>query len=149
MLQELKWQAAVILGSVDFLGNPLGFVNDVSEGVSSFILEGNVKTLVKNVTHGLSNSAAKVTETLSDGLGRVIMDERHEETRQRIRANTSGSSDHLLAGLKGLGFGILGGVTSIVKQTYDGAANEGFPVSLKKTNLHISTTTMNIYVFFV
>ncbi|XP_033219342.1 vacuolar protein sorting-associated protein 13D isoform X2 [Belonocnema kinseyi] len=126
-IDELKWQAAVILGSVDFLGNPLGFVNDVSEGVSSFIMEGNVKTLVKNVTHGLSNSAAKVTETLSDGLGRVIMDERHEETRQRIRANTSGSSDHLLAGLKGLGFGILGGVTSIVKQTYDGAANEGFP----------------------
>ncbi|KAG7207931.1 hypothetical protein KM043_009519 [Ampulex compressa] len=124
---ELKWQAAVILGSVDFLGNPLGFMNDVTEGVSGLIYEGSVKTLVKNVTHGISNSAAKVTESLSDGLGRVIMDERHEEARQRIRANTAGSSDHLVAGLKGLGFGILGGVTSIFKQTYDGAANEGFP----------------------
>ncbi|XP_043480928.1 vacuolar protein sorting-associated protein 13D isoform X1 [Leptopilina heterotoma] len=126
-IDELKWQAAVILGSVDFLGNPLGFVNDVSEGVSSFISDGNVKTLVQNLAHGFSNSAAKVTETLSDGLGRVTMDERHEETRQRIRANNAGSSDHLLAGIKGLGFGILGGVTSIVKQTYDGASNEGFP----------------------
>ncbi|XP_029047151.1 vacuolar protein sorting-associated protein 13D isoform X1 [Osmia bicornis bicornis] len=124
---ELKWQAAVILGSVDFLGNPLGFVNDVTEGVSGLIYEGSVKTLVKNVTHGISNSAAKVTESLSDGLGRVIMDERHEEARQRIRANTAGSSDHLVAGLKGFGFGLLGGVTSIFKQTYDGAANEGFP----------------------
>ncbi|KZC09178.1 Vacuolar protein sorting-associated protein 13D [Dufourea novaeangliae] len=92
---DLKWQAAVILGSVDFLGNPLGFVNDVTEGVSGLIYEGSVKTLVKNVTHGISNSAAKVTESLSDGLGRVIMDERHEEARQRIRANTAGSSDHL------------------------------------------------------
>lgn len=124
---ELKWQAAVILGSVDFLGNPLGFVNDVSEGVSGLIYEGSVKTLVKNVTHGLSNSAAKVTESLSDGLGRVILDERHEEARQRIRANTTGSSDHIVAGLKGLGFGLLGGMTSIFKQTYDGATNEGFP----------------------
>ncbi|XP_076167518.1 vacuolar protein sorting 13D isoform X3 [Ptiloglossa arizonensis] len=124
---ELKWQAAVILGSVDFLGNPLGFVNDVTEGVSGLIYEGSVKTLVKNVTHGISNSAAKVTESLSDGIGRVIMDERHEEARQRIRANTAGSSDHLVAGLKGFGFGLLGGVTSIFKQTYDGAANEGFP----------------------
>ncbi|CAD1471583.1 unnamed protein product, partial [Heterotrigona itama] len=124
---DLKWQAAVILGSVDFLGNPLGFVNDVTEGVSGLIYEGSVKTLVKNVTHGISNSAAKVTESLSDGLGRVIMDERHEEARQRIRANTAGSGDHLVAGLKGFGFGLLGGVTSIFKQTYDGATNEGFP----------------------
>ncbi|KAL6266404.1 hypothetical protein P5V15_003257 [Pogonomyrmex californicus] len=124
---ELKWQAAVILGSVDFLGNPLGFMNDVTEGVSGLIYEGSVKILVKNVTHGISNSAAKVTESLSDGLGRVIMDERHEEARQRIRANTTGSSDHLVAGLKGFGFGLLGGVTSIFKQTYDGATNEGFP----------------------
>ncbi|XP_034948002.1 vacuolar protein sorting-associated protein 13D isoform X2 [Chelonus insularis] len=123
---ELKWQAAVILGSVDFLGNPLGFVNDVSEGMSG-LLEGNVKTLIKNVTHGLSNSAAKLSESLSDGLGRVTMDESHEEARQRIRTNTVHSGDHIVAGLKGLGFGVLGGLTSVVKQTYDGATNEGFP----------------------
>lgn len=59
--QELKWQAAKILGSVDFLGNPLGFVADVSEGVTGLLLEGNVGALLKNVTHGISNSAAKVT----------------------------------------------------------------------------------------
>ncbi|KAK0083635.1 hypothetical protein PV325_008476 [Microctonus aethiopoides] len=124
---ELKWQAAVILGSVDFLGNPFGLVNDVSEGVSGLLYEGNVKTLVKNVTHGLSNSAAKFSESLSDGIGRVIMDENHEEMRQRIRANTIHSSDHLVAGIKGLGYGAYGGITSIVKQTYDGAVTEGFP----------------------
>jgi vacuolar protein sorting-associated protein 13D len=46
---------------VDFLGSPLGFVNDVTEGVSVLLFEGNVQALVQNVTHGLSNSAAKVT----------------------------------------------------------------------------------------
>lgn len=129
--QELKWQAASILGSVDFLGNPLGFANDLSEGVTSLLKEGSVKSLVKNVTHGISNSTAKLTETLSDGLGRVVLDEQYTETRQRILevTSSSGSStgDHLVAGLKGFGFGLLGGVTSIVKHTYSGAQSDGIP----------------------
>lgn len=129
--QELKWQAASILGSVDFLGNPLGFASDLSEGVSSLLKEGSVKSLVKNVTHGISNSTAKLTETLSDGLGRVVLDEQYTETRQRIleAPGSSGSStgDHLVAGLKGFGFGLLGGVTSIVKHTYSGAQSDGLP----------------------
>lgn len=127
--QQLKWQAAFILGSVDFLGNPLGFANDLSEGVSGLIFEGSVKSLVKNVTHGISNSTAKITETLSDGLGRVVLDEQDTETRQRILEVPSGSNstgDHLVAGIKGLSFGLLGGVTSIVKHTYMGAQNDGF-----------------------
>lgn len=57
----MKWQAGIILGSVDFLGNPLGFVNDVSEGFSGLIYEGNLAALVRNVAHGLSNSTAKFT----------------------------------------------------------------------------------------
>ena len=60
ILQELKSQAAKILGSVDFLGNPLGLFNDVTEGISGLLNEGNVGGLIKNVTHGVSNSAAKV-----------------------------------------------------------------------------------------
>ena len=125
--QELKWQAASILGSVDFLGNPFGLASDLSEGVSGLIFEGSVKSLVKNVTHGLSNSTAKLTESISDGLGRVVLDEQDTETRQRILEVSGGSStaDHLRAGIKGLGFGLLGGVTSIVKHTYAGAQTDG------------------------
>lgn len=70
-----------------------------------------------------------IVETLSDGLGMITMDEQHEETRRRIRGVKSGTSgDHLVAGLKGLGFGLLGGFTSVFKQTYEGAANEGVQV---------------------
>lgn len=130
--QELKWQSASILGSVDFLGNPLGFANDLSEGVSSLLKEGNVKSLVRNVTHGISNSTAKLTETLSDGLGRVVFDEQHTETRLRIlevstAIGGNATGDHLIAGLKGFGFGMVGGVTSIVKHTYNGVQSHGFP----------------------
>lgn len=126
--QELKWQAATILGSVDFLGNPMGLVADVTEGFSGLIYEGSVKTLIKNLTHGVTNSTAKFAGSLSDGLGRVIMDERHEEARQRIRVTQGKSMDHFVAGCKGLGFGLIGGLTSIIQETYDGATNEGFPV---------------------
>ncbi|KYQ55282.1 Vacuolar protein sorting-associated protein 13D [Trachymyrmex zeteki] len=132
---ELKWQAAVILGSVDFLGNPLGFMNDVTEGVSGLIYEGSVKSLVKNVTHGISNSAAKVTESLSDGLGRVIMDERHEEARQRIRANTTGSSDHL-GFFAGLGRGVVGTITKPVVGVLDLATETASAVRETSRSAH-------------
>ncbi|KAI3356825.1 hypothetical protein L3Q82_003332 [Scortum barcoo] len=39
--EELMSQAAQILGSVDFLGNPMGLLNDVTEGVSELIKYGN------------------------------------------------------------------------------------------------------------
>ena len=48
------------MGSVDFLGNPLGLVSDVTEGISGLLQEGNVGGFVKHVTHGVSDSAAKV-----------------------------------------------------------------------------------------
>ncbi|XP_055636021.1 intermembrane lipid transfer protein Vps13D isoform X3 [Toxorhynchites rutilus septentrionalis] len=127
--QELKWQAASILGSVDFLGNPLGFANDLTEGVSGLLLEGSISSLVKNVTHGISNSTAKLTETISDGLGKVVFDEEHVETRQKILDVSGGSGsttgDHLVAGFKGFTFGLLGGMTSVVKHTYQGTVNDG------------------------
>lgn len=63
-VQELISQAAQILGSVDFLGNPMGLLNDVSEGVSELIKYGNVGGLIRSVTHGVSNSAAKVRPPL-------------------------------------------------------------------------------------
>jgi vacuolar protein sorting-associated protein 13D len=57
---ELKSQAARILGSIDFLGNPLGLFVDVTEGLSGLIEEGNIGGLIKNITHGVTNTAAKV-----------------------------------------------------------------------------------------
>ena len=103
-------------------------MTDLSTGFLGLLYEGNVKSLLKNVTHGFSNTTAKISDALSSGLGKIIMDERHEETRQKIRSNLDGTQDHVIAGFKGLGLGMLGGVTSIFKQTYDGAANDGLSV---------------------
>ena len=45
--------------------------------------------------------------------------------RRGYAAGNDKSKEHLVAGLKGLGYGMLGGLTSIVLETYDGVANEG------------------------
>lgn len=58
--QELMSQVAKIIGAIDMFGNPLGLVNDVTTGISGLVTEGNVGSLLKNVTHGASNSLAKV-----------------------------------------------------------------------------------------
>ncbi|GFQ85231.1 vacuolar protein sorting-associated protein 13D [Trichonephila clavata] len=124
--EELKGEAVKILGAVDFLGNPLGLMNDVSDGISKLIHEGSVGGLIKNVTHGISDSAAKLTSSMSDGLGVVAMDDKHQRIRKQIRQQSSArGNDHLMAGLKGLGFGLIGGVTSVFTQTYEGAVQEG------------------------
>ncbi|KAK3097507.1 hypothetical protein FSP39_010303 [Pinctada imbricata] len=122
---ELKSQAAKILGSVDFLGNPLGLFNDVTEGLSGLIKDGNVGGLFKNVTHGLSNSTAKVASSLSDTVGNLNMDNVHNERRERIRNQGQSGGSHLVAGVKGFGVGIFGALTSLVTQPVQGFKEEG------------------------
>lgn len=68
--------------------------------------------------------------SLSDAVGRVTMDDKHEEHRQRLRnKQTASGAEHIAAGIRGLGLGLYGGLTSIVSQTYTGVTQEGIPVS--------------------
>ncbi|XP_041352246.1 vacuolar protein sorting-associated protein 13D-like isoform X2 [Gigantopelta aegis] len=129
--QELKSQAAKILGSVDFLGNPLGLFNDVTEGISGLIKDGNVGGLLKNVAHGVSNSAAKVASSISDGAGTISMDDQYNQTREQLRQQGGRSSGHIIAGMKGLGYGIFGGLTGVFTQPIEGAREDGVEGFLK------------------
>ena len=57
----IKAQAFNILGSVDFLGNPMGLVSDVASGVSGMISsQPDLVGLVRDVTHGMSDTTSKV-----------------------------------------------------------------------------------------
>lgn len=58
--RELKNQAMRILVSFDFLGNPMGFINDLSEGVSGIVEDLNIPGFFRHVAHGVTNSSAKV-----------------------------------------------------------------------------------------
>jgi len=123
---ELLSQAVLILGATDFLGNPIGFFNDLSEGVSGLVSEGDVGGLIKNVAHGAANSAAKVTGSLSYGISKATVYDKYNEKRLMLRRKRGDQSkEYLVDGLKGLGFGVFQGLTSIVTETYEGVASDG------------------------
>jgi vacuolar protein sorting-associated protein 13D len=123
---ELLSQAVLILGATDFLGNPIGFLNDIHEGVSSLLSDGDVGGLLKSVTHGAANSAAKVSGSLSYGISKATVYDKYNEKRLMLRRQRGDTSkEYLVDGLKGLGFGVVQGLTSIVTETYEGVANDG------------------------
>lgn len=60
----IKAQAIKILGSVDFLGNPMGLFSDVASGVSGMLsVQPDVVGLVRDVAHGMSDTTSKVSNT--------------------------------------------------------------------------------------
>ena len=125
-VNELKRQAFKILGSVDFLGNPLGLFNDVTDGIASLIDDGNVEGLVTNVAHGVADSTSKFTGTLSYGLGKLTLDEEHDDMRKSIANNYGGSSiGHVIGGTVGLATGVIGGLTSLITQPYKSVVEDG------------------------
>ncbi|UJR20376.1 hypothetical protein I4U23_023508 [Adineta vaga] len=126
-------QALKILGSVDFLGNPLGLLHDVTDGLVCLTDQRGVSGLVKNVAHGVADSASKVTGSLSHGIGKLVPD--HEQNHRRTtiadnhRSSTIGQA--IRHGTAGLAAGFYGGLTSIIKQPYKGAVEEGVPGLMK------------------
>ena len=70
------------------------------------------------------------TGSLSDSLGILNFDDHHNERREELKiSGTTSRGGHLLAGIKGLGYGLKGGLFSIPKQFYEGAREEGIGVS--------------------
>nr|CAB3267626.1 vacuolar protein sorting-associated protein 13D [Phallusia mammillata] len=121
---QLKGQAAKILGSVDFLGNPIGLLTDVRAGMTG-LAKGNLPNMVKHITHGISDSTAKVVSTLSGGLGEITMDEDYEDKRRAIQSNAKNAGGHVVAGLQGFMAGMIGGLTSVITQPVRGAQSDG------------------------
>ena len=73
----------------------------------------------------------QLTGSLSDGLWNASMDSKFQASRDAMRAERNSSSkDHFVAGVKCLGMGIIGGLTSIGIQSIEGAHNAGLSVSL-------------------
>jgi vacuolar protein sorting-associated protein 13D len=73
----------------------------------------------------------KLTGSLSDGLWSASSDSKSLESREAMKAERQhqSSGDHLVAGFKGLGMGLVGGLTSMVTQPIEGASEKGVPVS--------------------
>ncbi|CCH41516.1 Vacuolar protein sorting-associated protein [Wickerhamomyces ciferrii] len=143
--QAFFYQIHKVLGSADFIGNPVGLFNNISSGVMDIFYEpyqglvmndrpqelgisvakGGLSFLKKSV-FGFSDSFAKVTGSISKGLTVATMDKNFQDRRRMSRRRNK--PKHALygfsAGASSFVEGISSGISGIALAPVQGA-NEG------------------------
>ena len=144
--QESLRQIHVIIGSADFLGNPVGLFNNVSSGVADIFYEpyqGLVMTdrpqelgigiakgassFVKKSVFGLSDSMAKFTGSMSKGLAAATLDKEYQD--QRRMSKSRNRPKHALYGVTSGGnafaTSMASGIGGLARHPMEGAEKEG------------------------
>lgn len=144
--QEFIYQIHRILGSADFLGNPVGLFSNISSGFMDMFYEpylgyihsdrpqdlgigiakGGV-SFAKKTVFGVSDSIAKLTGSISKGLAVATMDQNYQ-SRRRLQKNRN-KPQHALYGLSSgaTSFvdGISSGVSGLALSPLEGASKDG------------------------
>lgn len=135
-----------VIGSADFIGNPIGLFNTFGSGVSDFFYEpllglvsdrpgdigiGLAKgslSLVRKTVVGVTDTVAKFTGSISKGATLFTFDPAFQQKRRIIRARNK--PKHALGGVvasaKHLISGVTSGLTGIVEKPVEGAKEDGF-----------------------
>jgi vacuolar protein sorting-associated protein 13A/C len=144
--EEFFFQVHKILGSADFLGNPVGLFNNITSGFADIFYEpyqgfilsdrrgeipiGIAKgtaSFVKKTVFGISDSFSKVTGSVSKGLSVATMDKQFQEKRRLTKARNR--PKHALYGVQSGGMALLSsfgsGVEGLARQPFEGAEKEG------------------------
>lgn len=144
--QEFFYQIHKILGSADFLGNPVGLFTNISSGVADIFYEpyqgfvmsdrpqelgiGIAKgtaSFVKKTVFGFSDSISKVTGSVSKGLSVATLDKQFQDRRRMTRARNR--PRHALYGVQQGGMALISslgsGVEGLARQPFEGAEKEG------------------------
>lgn len=150
--QECIRQVHIILGSADFLGNPVGLFNNVSSGVADIFYEpyqGLVMTdrpqelgigiakgassFVKKSVFGFSDSMAKFTGSMSKGLAAATLDKEYQD--QRRMSKSRNRPKHALYGVTSGGnafaSSMASGIGGLARHPMQGAEKEGLPGFVK------------------
>ncbi|KAJ3171453.1 hypothetical protein HDU88_007532 [Geranomyces variabilis] len=143
--QELVGQIHKVIGSADFLGNPVGLFNNVSSGVSDFFYEplqgfditrpqdfgiGVAKgtaSLFRKTVFGASDTFSKFTGSLGKGLSVITMDSEFQERRRlsSIRNRPRHAVYGVTTGAASLARSVASGVSGVVSKPFEGAQEEG------------------------
>ncbi|KAJ2900637.1 hypothetical protein MKZ38_002296 [Zalerion maritima] len=144
--QEVLYQVHKILGSADFLGNPVGLFNNISSGLTDVFYEpyqglvmsdkpedlglGIAKgaaSFVKKSVYGFSDSFSKFTGSLSKGLAAATLDKQYQDRRRITRARNR--PKHALygvtAGANSFFTSVASGVGGLARKPLEGAEQEG------------------------
>ncbi|KAH7368024.1 vacuolar protein sorting-associated protein [Plectosphaerella cucumerina] len=144
--QEVLYQVHKILGSADFLGNPVGLFNNISSGLTDVFYEPyqglilsdkpedfalgvgkGAASFAKKTVYGFSDSFSKFTGSLSKGLAAATLDKQFQDRRRITRARNR--PKHALygvtAGANSLFTSAASGVGGLVRKPLEGAEQEG------------------------
>lgn len=145
-VQESLQQIHVVIGSADFLGNPVGLFNNISSGIGDIFYEpyqGLVMTdrpqelgigiakgassFVKKSVFGFSDSAAKFTASVSKGLSAATLDKEFQDQRRMSRSRNR--PKHALYGITSGGnafaSSLASGIGGLARHPLQGAEKEG------------------------
>jgi len=133
-----------ILGSAEFLGNPVGLFNNIGTGFKDFFFEpaqGFIKSpeefgkglakgtlsLVKHSVYGTFNTVSKLSGAVGKGIATLSFDPEYIQKRQvrHVAEKPKHFGEGLLYGFKDLGTGMFDGLSGIVTQPVKGARKEG------------------------
>ena len=144
--QEALYQVHKILGSADFLGNPVGLFNNISSGVADifyepyqgFIMSDRPEQLgygiakgatsfVKKSVFGVSDSFSKFTGSIAKGLAEATMDKQFQDRRRMTRSRNR--PKHALygvtAGANSFATSVASGIGGLARKPLEGAEQEG------------------------
>ncbi|EHL03290.1 putative Vacuolar protein sorting-associated protein 13 [Glarea lozoyensis 74030] len=144
--QEGLYQVHKVLGSADFLGNPVGLFNNLSSGVADifyepyqgFIMSDRPEQLglgiakgatsfVKKSVFGFSDSFSKFTGSIAKGLAEATMDKQFQDRRRMTRSRNR--PKHALygvtAGANSFVSSLASGVGGLARKPLEGAEQEG------------------------
>jgi vacuolar protein sorting-associated protein 13A/C len=145
--QEFLRQIHVVIGSADFLGNPVGLFNNISSGVADIFYEpyqGLVVTdrpqelgygiakgassFVRKSVFGFSDSMAKITGSMSKGLAAATLDKEFQDQRRMSKARNR--PKHALYGITSGGSAfaasLASGIGGLARHPLQGAEKDGF-----------------------
>jgi vacuolar protein sorting-associated protein 13A/C len=143
--QEITGQVHRIIGSADFLGNPVGLFNAIGSGVKDAFYEpyqgfvsdrpqdfgiglakGTASFLRKTV-YGVSDTFSKFTGSVGKGLASATLDSDFQ--RDRMRSRNRNKPTYAVAGIttgaSTFAKSLVSGVTGIIEQPIKGAEQEG------------------------
>lgn len=144
--QNFFYQMHKLLGSADFLGNPVGLFNNMSSGFMDLFYEpyqgyivhespqdlgigiakGGISFMKKSI-FGISDSVSKFTGSISKGLSAATMDQAYQSRRNisRARNRPSHALTGITSGANSFVEGIASGVSGLALAPVQGATEEG------------------------
>eukprot|EP00898_Chlorokybus_atmophyticus_P008933 jgi/Chlat1/9040/Chrsp94S09266 len=131
-----------VLGSADFLGNPVGLLQSLSIGMWDFVatpawglvqlsprqftrsIASGTRSLLANTVFALSNAASKISGAARKSVAALILDDSYLEEMERRTVNRNAPPNDVLGAF-------LIGLTGLMEQPVRGAEKGGIPGMLK------------------